>query len=175
MWKYRVLFNKEERSTEYARIILTRHCYLKFKHVITDPTFSYQSNLSVLMFLMCFPRNVSINITFRSIEEVTPFNLIQQYFSRNPDSELHFPHCICGPIVQRELKYWNISDDRIASCCWKFYRYFPKYLLVFTLGLSKILLQATTKYTGKSSYNFGRNILPKVWKESFTILLIMMI
>ena len=101
-----------------------------------------------------FSRNVSINITFRSIEEVTPFNLIQHYFSRNPDSELHFPHCICGPIVQRELKYWNISDDRIASCCWKFYRYFPKYLLVFRLRLNKILLQATTNWQGNLGTNF---------------------
>ena len=99
---------------------------------------------------MCFSRNVSINITFRSIEEVTPFNLIQHYFSRNPDSELHFPHCICGPIVQRELKYWNISDDRIASCCWKFYRYFSKVFVSVHLKIEQKSFANCYKIAGKS-------------------------
>ena len=135
---------------------MTRHCCLKFKHVITDPTFSYQSNLSVLSILMCFSRNVSINITFRSIEEVTPFNLIQYYFSRNPDSELHFPHCICGPIVQRELKYWNISDDRIASCCWKFYRYFSEVFISVHLRIEQNSFASYMYYklAGISWYQF---------------------
>lgn len=36
--------------------------------------------------------------------------------------ELHVPLEVCGAVVKRELDYWQISESRIKSCCWRNYR-----------------------------------------------------
>ena len=59
------------------------------------------------------------------------------FFDRNPNifthlldfyrtGELHFPHCICGPAIKTELKFWQIDEDKICACCWKSYREFEE-------------------------------------------------
>lgn len=57
----------------------------------------------------------------------------EYYFDRNPDKfgpildyyrsgELHYAHCICGPSIKKELKFWDIDENSIAICCWKAYK-----------------------------------------------------
>ena len=59
----------------------------------------------------------------------------EYFFDRNPrmfpyildfyrDGEIHFPHCMCGPFIKKELTYWNIPEDKISTCCWKTYKEF---------------------------------------------------
>ncbi|KAK7479944.1 hypothetical protein BaRGS_00028771, partial [Batillaria attramentaria] len=40
--------------------------------------------------------------------------------------ELHLPKRVCGAVVERELKFWNIPTEMIADCCWKDVRAYRK-------------------------------------------------
>ena len=33
--------------------------------------------------------------------------------------ELHFNHCLCARKVQRELQFWNISENYLSECCFQ--------------------------------------------------------
>ena len=58
----------------------------------------------------------------------------EHFFDRNPTvfeavleacrtGELHIPRELCGPMVKRELEFWEISPAYLSPCCWKiFYR-----------------------------------------------------
>ena len=46
------------------------------------------------------------------------FEHILDYY-RN--GELHFPHCICGPNINKELDFWGLDENSISPCCWKAY------------------------------------------------------
>ena len=61
----------------------------------------------------------------------------EYFFDRNPrlfpyildfyrSGELHFPHCTCGTVIQQELAFWGISDDKVATCCWRTYKEFEE-------------------------------------------------
>ena len=50
------------------------------------------------------------------------------FFDRNPHiflsildlyrtGHLHFPSCLCGPVIKQELEFWEISPELLAECC----------------------------------------------------------
>ena len=40
--------------------------------------------------------------------------------------ELHLPHNICGPAIKRELLFWEVDENIISECCWRFYKAFEE-------------------------------------------------
>lgn len=61
----------------------------------------------------------------------------QYFFDRNPrifghildlyrTGELHIPHCLCGPYVKQEIKFWGLDEGYISDCCWKSYSAFEQ-------------------------------------------------
>lgn len=42
---------------------------------------------------------------------------------------LHFPHCLCGPGIKEELKFWGIDEKHIATCCMEFYKAHDRHVL----------------------------------------------
>ena len=88
----------------------------------------------------------TLNSTLQSIPDTLLFQLNEShpsydslsreyFFDRNPEffgsildyyrsGELHFSHCLCGPAIKKELKFWGIDEHCISSCCWRAYTAF---------------------------------------------------
>ena len=62
---------------------------------------------------------------------------LEFFYDRNPKlfghildfyrtGELHFSHCLCGPLIKKELIFWEISEEYISPCCWKAFNGFEQ-------------------------------------------------
>lgn len=90
------------------------------------------------------------------------------YFDHDPDifaailnmyrlNELHCPKHICAILVRRELKFWNISEDRMSKCCWKtFYEADKDIEVLDALSDSS---EADTMYNGRDK----NSLRDRIW------------
>lgn len=42
------------------------------------------------------------------------FNNVLDYFETG---ELHFSHCLCQDVIQKEMKFWGIANCELGGCC----------------------------------------------------------
>ena len=76
--------------------------------------------------------------------------------------ELHLPHNTCGPAIKRELLFWEVDENVISECCWRFYKAFEEeqgrlVRIRNAFGFNKA---AYGQYRGQGSGAHG----PRYWK-----------